>query len=96
MYKSLLIIIQFIWQCILLKITILKMFSVHKWRRHRRLITPVFNANLLDQFFPVFNEKNRILTRNLKKELGKTKPFDLWDYIADTTLDIICRKFFNN
>ncbi|KAF0760023.1 cytochrome P450 4C1-like [Aphis craccivora] len=64
---------------------------VHKWRRHRRLITPVFNANLLDQFFPVFNEKNRILTRNLKKELGKTKPFDLWDYIADTTLDIICQ-----
>ncbi|XP_001951034.3 cytochrome P450 4C1 [Acyrthosiphon pisum] len=64
---------------------------VHKWRRHRRLITPVFNANLLDQFFPVFNEKNRILTRNLKKELGKTQPFDLWDYIADTTLDIICQ-----
>jgi len=55
----------------------------------------VFNANLLDQFFPVFNEKNKILTMNLKKELGKTQPFDLWDYIADTTLDIICRKYFN-
>lgn len=71
------------------------MFLVHKWRRHRRLITPVFNANLLDQFFPVFNEKNRILTRNLRKEVGKTQPFDLWDYIADATLDIICRKYFN-
>ena len=82
-------------QFILLNITILKTFSVHKWRRHRRLIAPVFNANLLDQFFPVFNEKNRILTVNLKKELGKTQPFDLWDYIANTTLDIICRKYFN-
>ncbi|VVC43515.1 Cytochrome P450, E-class, group I,Cytochrome P450,Cytochrome P450, conserved site [Cinara cedri] len=64
---------------------------VDKWRRHRRIITPVFNANLLEQFFPVFNEKNKILIRNLKKEIGKSEPFDLWDYIADTTLDIICQ-----
>lgn len=71
------------------------MILVHKWRRHRRLITPVFNANLLDQFFPVFNEKNQILTRNLQKELGKTEPFDLCDYIANATLDIICRKCNN-
>ncbi|KAF0760019.1 Uncharacterized protein FWK35_00004731, partial [Aphis craccivora] len=67
------------------------MFVVHKWRKHRRLITPVFNANLLDQFFPVFNEKNRILIENLKKELGKTQPFELSDYIRKTNLDIICQ-----
>lgn len=70
------------------------MISVHKWRRHRRIITPVFNANLLDQFFPVFNEKNQILIRNLQKEVDKTQPFDLWDYIANTSLDIICRKYW--
>ncbi|KAF0752653.1 cytochrome P450 4C1-like isoform X1, partial [Aphis craccivora] len=64
---------------------------VHKWRKHRRLITPVFNANRLDQFFPVFNEKNRILIENLKKELGKTQPFDLLDYLMKTNLDIICQ-----
>lgn len=74
------------------KSTFLFVVLVDKWRKHRRIITPVFNANLLDQFFPVFNEKNQILTRNLKKELGKTEPFDLWDYIANTALDIICRK----
>lgn len=66
-----------------------------KWRKHRRIITPVFNANLLEQFFPVFNEKNKILVRNLKKEVGKSEPFDLWDYIADTALDIICRECSN-
>ncbi|XP_016658611.1 cytochrome P450 4C1 isoform X3 [Acyrthosiphon pisum] len=65
---------------------------VDKWRKHRRLITPLFNANLLSQFFPVFNEKNKILIRNLKKELGKTQPFDLWDYIAPTTLNLICQN----
>ncbi|XP_022166735.1 cytochrome P450 4C1-like [Myzus persicae] len=64
---------------------------VHKWRKHRRLITPSFNSTLLSQFFPVFNEKNKILIRNLKKELGKTTPFDLWDYIAPTTLNLICQ-----
>jgi len=69
------------------------MILVDKWRRHRRIITPVFNANLLDQFFPVFNEKNQILIRNLKQQLGKSEPLDLWDYIADTALDIICRKY---
>ncbi|CAH1715441.1 unnamed protein product [Aphis gossypii] len=64
---------------------------VHKWRKHRRLIAPVFNANLFDQFFPVFNEKNRFLIENLKKELGKTQPFDLLDYILKINLDIICQ-----
>ncbi|XP_050423133.1 cytochrome P450 4C1-like [Adelges cooleyi] len=64
---------------------------IDKWRKHRRIITPVFNANLLSQFFPVFNEKNTIFVRNLKKELGKNEPFDLWDYIAPTALDIICQ-----
>ncbi|XP_026817199.1 cytochrome P450 4C1-like [Rhopalosiphum maidis] len=64
---------------------------IHKWRKHRRLITPSFNSTLLSQFFPVFNEKNQILIKNLKKELGKTTPFDLWDYIAPTTLNLICQ-----
>nr|DAD54391.1 TPA_exp: cytochrome P450 enzyme 8 [Aphis glycines] len=64
---------------------------VHKWRKHRRLIAPVFNANLFDEFFPVFNEKNRFLIENLKKELGKTQPFDLLDYILKINLDIICQ-----
>lgn len=65
---------------------------VNKWRKHHRIIAPMFNVNLVDQFFPVFIEKTKILVRNLKKELYKTEPFDLWDYIANTTLDTICRK----
>ncbi|KAE9541566.1 hypothetical protein AGLY_003557 [Aphis glycines] len=50
---------------------------VHKWRKHRRLIAPVFNANVLNQFFPVFNEKNRILIENLKKELETAMGYNL-------------------
>ncbi|CAI6359143.1 unnamed protein product [Macrosiphum euphorbiae] len=64
---------------------------VDKWRRHRRMITPAFNAKLLEQFFPVFNEKNKILIRNVTKELNKTQKFDLWHYIAPAALDTICQ-----
>ncbi|XP_027840519.2 cytochrome P450 4C1-like [Aphis gossypii] len=65
---------------------------VDKWRIHRRLITPSFNSSLLSEFFPVFHEKNKILIKNLKSELNKTQSFDLWDYIAPTTLSLICQN----
>jgi len=57
------------------------------------MITPAFNAKLLEQFFPVFNEKNQILIKIITRELNKTQTFDLWDYIAPAALDTICRKY---
>nr|UMO80440.1 cytochrome P450 CYP380C40 [Myzus persicae] len=65
---------------------------VDKWRKHRRMITPAFNSKLMEQFFPVFNEKNKILIRNVTKELNKTQTFDLWEYIAPAALDTICQN----
>eukprot|EP00102_Acyrthosiphon_pisum_P012638 XP_008181891.1 PREDICTED: cytochrome P450 4V2-like [Acyrthosiphon pisum] len=64
---------------------------VDKWKRHRRMITPAFNAKLFEQFFPVFNEKNKILIKNVTKELNKTQMFDLWHYVAPAALDTICQ-----
>lgn len=69
------------------------MITVEKWRRHRRLITPAFNANILKQFTPLLNQKNEILIKNLRKKLNETKVFDLWDCIAPLSLDSICGKF---
>ena len=57
------------------------------------MIAPAFNTKLLEQFFPVFNEKNKILIKNITKELNETQAFDLWDYIAPLALDTICRKY---
>lgn len=67
--------------------------SVHKWKEHRRLLAHAFNAKFLEQFFPVFNEKTKILIENLKKEVGKTDTFDLRNNIAPNTLDEICREY---
>jgi len=56
----------------------------------------MFNSTILEQFFPVFNDKNKILIRNVMKELNGTQAFDLWGYIAPFSLDTICRKYIIN
>jgi len=43
--------------------------------------------------YPVFNEKNKILVKNLQKNINSTQPFDLWDYIISSTFDTICREY---
>ncbi|XP_050423131.1 cytochrome P450 4C1-like [Adelges cooleyi] len=63
---------------------------VEKWKKNHRIIRPVFNITLLSQFFSVFNEKDMILIRNLQRELDKDEPFDLWEYVASTTIATIC------
>lgn len=37
-----------------------------------------------------------MLIKNLEKEVGKEKSFDLWDYILPTTLDMICRMYITH
>ncbi|XP_025419157.1 cytochrome P450 4C1-like isoform X2 [Sipha flava] len=64
---------------------------VDKWRLHRRIIAPVFNNKLMKHLFPVFHEKNEILIKKISIEVDKTQPFNLWDYIASTSLDTICQ-----
>lgn len=53
----------------------------------------MFNARLLENFFTVFNEKNRLLVDKLKKVCDTNQVIDLWDYVAPTALEIICGKF---
>ncbi|XP_025410296.1 cytochrome P450 4C1-like [Sipha flava] len=65
--------------------------SVDRWRKHRRIISYAFNVKFLEQLYPVFNEKNKILVENLRKNVDSTQPFDLWDYIISTTFDTICQ-----
>ncbi|CAI6354070.1 unnamed protein product [Macrosiphum euphorbiae] len=65
--------------------------SVDRWRKHRRIISYAFNVKFLEQLYPVFNEKNKILVKNLRKNINSTQPFDLWDYIISTTFDTICQ-----
>ncbi|VVC39049.1 Cytochrome P450, partial [Cinara cedri] len=65
---------------------------VDKWKIHRRLINPLFKyENIKEMFFPVFQEKSKLLIQNLQKEMGKTQPFDILDYASDIILNTVCQ-----
>lgn len=68
------------------------MRAVDKWRKNRRIITSAFDTKLLEKFITIFDEKNRILMSNMKKEVNKSVTFDLFDYISRTSIDSICGK----
>lgn len=68
------------------------MIIVHKWQRHRRLISPLFNSNTIRKYLHIFIENSETLVRHLKKEVNNPQPFDLWDYISPVAFDTICGK----
>ncbi|CAH1111817.1 unnamed protein product [Psylliodes chrysocephalus] len=59
------------------------------WKKHRKLIAPTFNQQILDNFVEIFSEQAEVLVHNLKKHAGKGE-FDIFHTISTCTLDIIC------
>lgn len=69
-------------------------FSVGKWKRNRRVISPAFNPTFLFHYFlQMFNEQNVNLIGRLKKEVGTGKHFDLWPHVIQTSITTICGKY---
>ncbi|KAF2895443.1 hypothetical protein ILUMI_10730, partial [Ignelater luminosus] len=60
-----------------------------KWRKHRKILTPAFHFQILEQFLDVFDTFSDILVEKLKKESGKDS-VDIYPYITLCSLDIIC------
>ncbi|XP_050091431.1 cytochrome P450 4C1-like [Anopheles aquasalis] len=60
------------------------------WRTHRKYLSPCFNAKILASFVSVFNEKSVILVSQLRSHLDQRTPFNVYEYIAKCTLDMIC------
>ncbi|GJQ86414.1 hypothetical protein Trydic_g10323 [Trypoxylus dichotomus] len=63
--------------------------SGDKWKKHRRIITPAFHFQILEQFIDIFNSQSEILVSILKRE-HKNCNIDVYPYIGRCTLDIIC------
>nr|QIK02100.1 cytochromes P450 family 4 [Holotrichia parallela] len=61
----------------------------NRWRKHRKIITPAFHFQILEDFIEVFNSQSEILVSKLKEE-SKPASVDLYPLIARCTLDIIC------
>ncbi|CAH0557342.1 unnamed protein product [Brassicogethes aeneus] len=60
-----------------------------KWKTRRRILTPAFHFQILEQFVEVFESNGNIMVNRLKEEVDKNS-FDIYPYITLCTLDIIC------
>jgi cytochrome P450 family 4 len=62
--------------------------SGQKWQTRRKILTPAFHFNILEQFVLVFNEEAEKLVEELKKECNK--PYvNVTPHIAQFTLKSI-------
>ncbi|XP_044739872.1 cytochrome P450 4V2-like [Chrysoperla carnea] len=66
--------------------------NVPVWKHDRNIITRGFSPNILKSYFDIFVEKNHILTEKLDLELNKGTSFDIFGYLARTTLDAVCES----
>ncbi|KAF2900105.1 hypothetical protein ILUMI_06080 [Ignelater luminosus] len=60
-----------------------------KWHKNRKLITPTFHFQILENFVEVFEEKSQMLVNQLSQK-ADGKVFDIYPFITHCALDIIC------
>lgn len=65
-----------------------------KWYHRRKILTPSFHFNILDDFLDVFSEQTDILVERLSSEVDGDA-FNVFPYVTLCTLDIICGKDHN-
>ncbi|XP_017758948.1 PREDICTED: cytochrome P450 4C1-like [Eufriesea mexicana] len=63
--------------------------SGRKWHTRRKILTPAFHFNLLQEFVDIFNEEGQHLIEKLKSEEGAVVK-DLLPFISEHTLNVIC------
>ncbi|OTF78484.1 hypothetical protein BLA29_006857, partial [Euroglyphus maynei] len=62
-----------------------------KWRSRRKMLTPAFHFNILEQFLPIMNEQAYILSRMIQDRQTKATEnyIDVVPLITNATLDVI-------
>jgi cytochrome P450 family 4 len=63
----------------------------HKWKKHRRVLTPAFHFQILEQFLEVFESCGNKIVKIFESEVGK-ESIDIYPYVTLCTLDIICES----
>ncbi|CAK9799487.1 Cytochrome P450 4C1 [Anthophora quadrimaculata] len=63
--------------------------SGHKWQVRRKILTPAFHFNVLQQFVDIFIEEGEHLIETLKSE-GQPCVKDLLQLFSEHTLNVIC------
>ncbi|XP_075228114.1 cytochrome P450 4C1-like [Lycorma delicatula] len=68
--------------------------SGENWKQLRKMVNPTFNQKILESFTKCFNEESKILVNVLEEKIDAL-PFDIHEYVARTTLDILCGTQMN-
>lgn len=63
----------------------------HRWKSHRKFLTPAFHYNILQSFLPVFLKNTKVLTKQLW-HLADETAFDLFPIMALAALDNVTGK----
>ncbi|KAH8260345.1 hypothetical protein KR026_009713 [Drosophila bipectinata] len=61
-----------------------------KWHKHRKMITPSFHFNILQDFHQVMNENSTKFITHLRKAAAGDSILDFQEYANYLTLDVIC------
>ena len=67
-----------------------------KWSSRRKIITPTFHFDILNDFLVIMNENIDTCVEKLKVYAQTDKEFDMFKHIGLCTLDIICGKHLIN
>lgn len=60
-----------------------------KWHTRRKLLTPTFHFNILEEFLPLIEKQGKTLVKMLRKEINNDTGFDIKPYAKLAALDII-------
>ncbi|EFN61530.1 Cytochrome P450 4C1 [Camponotus floridanus] len=66
-----------------------------KWQTRRKMLTPAFHFNILNQFVDIFIKEGDCMTKSLK-DVGGTVVKDLLPFISEYTLNAICDNILND
>lgn len=65
--------------------------SGQKWHERRKMLTPAFHFSILETFLETFIKNSALMMEKLKKKVGSVG-FDIFPYMSDCALDIICES----
>lgn len=64
-----------------------------KWNVRRKIITPSFHFDILNDFLGVMNENVETCLKNLKKYSESGEELDIFKHVGLCALDAICGNF---
>lgn len=67
-----------------------------KWHQRRRIITPTFHFNILEQFVEIFQQQTTTMIEKLQNTnyINEDKAINIYPYICSLALDIITGKIY--